>query len=255
MKSLSVKTFVRGCRRYLSIALAAAFFLFGCVPPVTVPIETVNYERPAPAQRSLLIVYLPGNGDKPTAFERHGLLGALRQKGIPADVVGVNAHLGYYRNGSIFQRLKEDVIDPARAKGYDRIWLVGNSLGAYGSLAYLGEHAEDIAGVVLLGPFVGDKEELEAVRKADGLAKWDPGPVDAMDWKKKLLLLLKDYGQHRDDYPPIYLGYGKFDKFAASQRFLAELLPPERVIELTGGHEWWTWSRLWEQFLDRGIIK
>ncbi len=244
-----------GCRRYLGIALAAAFLSSGCAPPVTVPIETVFYERPAPAPRPLLIVFLPGNGDKPTAFERHGLLDAVRKKCLPADVIGVNAHLGYYRNGSIFQRLQEDVIGPARAKGHDRIWLVGNSLGAYGSLAYLGNHRDDVAGVVLLGPFVGDREDLDAVRKAGGLAKWDPGPVEPADWKKKLLLLLKDYEQHKDAYPPIYLGYGKFDKFSASQRFLAELLPPEHVIVLTGGHEWWTWSRLWEQFLDRGIIK
>ncbi len=247
--------FPSGCRRIIRFLLAAAFLSVGCTPPASIPIETITYAQPAQARHSLLIVYLPGNGDRPAAFERHGLLDALRKRGIPADVVGVNAHLGYYTNGSIFRRLEEDVIGPARQKGYDRIWLVGNSLGAYGSLAYLGRHSREIAGAVLLGPFVADKETLDEVNKAGGLTNWNPGPVDPTDWKRGLMLLLKDYKSHPDSYPPIYLGYGRHDRFEISQRFLAGLLPPERVLVLAGGHEWWTWSKLWEQFLDKGIIK
>jgi pimeloyl-ACP methyl ester carboxylesterase len=256
MELPAVKIKVSGCHRYLLCVLAAAFLSLGCMPPpVTVPLGTVFYEAPGSGGRRLLVVFLPGNGDKPNAFERQGLLDALRKKGVSADVVGVNAHLGYYANGSIFRRLKEDVIDPAKAKGVDRIWLVGNSLGAYGSLAYLGRHPGDIAGVVLLGPFVGDRDAIEEVKKAGGLMYWEPGPVEPADWKKSLLLLLKDYEQHPDAYPPVYLGFGKFDKFVISQRFLAELLPPDHVIELTGGHEWRTWMRIWERFLDKDILK
>lgn len=256
MKGFLVRNFLNGCRRSLPIVLAAVFSSSACAPPpARAPLDTVLHERKAPGPPALLIVYLPGNGDKPTAFEDHGLLDALRRKGVPADVVMVNAHLGYYLNGSVFRRLKEDVVNPAKAKGYARIWLVGNSLGAYGSLAYLGEHASDIAGVVLLGPFVGDREAIVEVKKAGGLRAWDPGPVDPTDWKKKLLLLLKDYEQRREAYPPVYLGYGTFDKFAASQKFLAEVLPPERVVVLAGGHEWRTWGRIWERFLDLGVIK
>ena len=244
-----------GCLRRMLFALAASLFSAGCAAPLTIPIATVWYEQPAAAAHALLIVYLPGNGDKSEAFERHGLLESLRNSGVPADVVGVNAVLGYYTNGSIFQRLEDDVIKPAKTKGYERIWLVGNSLGGYGALAYLGGHKNEIAGVVLLGPFVGDREPIEAIMKMGGLRNWDPGQIDPTDWKKKLLLLLKDYDQHRDAYPPVYLGFGSFDKFAVSQRFLAEVLPKDRVIELSGGHEWWTWSKAWKQFMEKGIMK
>jgi len=247
---------VSGCLRVLLCALAAAFFASACGPPQPkVPLETILYERPAVSGKKLLIVLLPGNGDNPSAFEKHGLIDAVRKRGISADLVAVNAHLGYYLDGSIFRRLKEDVIGPARAGGYDRIWLAGNSLGAYGSLAYLDGHAGDVAGVVLLGPFVGEKETIEEVRRAGGLRNWDPGHVEPSDWKRRLMILLKEYQRNPGKYPPIYLGYGKFDRFAVSQRFLADILPADRVIELKGGHEWWTWSRIWEQFLDRGIIK
>ncbi|MGE5173202.1 MAG: hypothetical protein ACM3MD_05175 [Betaproteobacteria bacterium] len=51
-------------------------------------------------------------------------------------MIVVNAHMGYYLNGTVFTRLKEDVIEPAKARGYDQIWLVGNSLGGYGSISY-----------------------------------------------------------------------------------------------------------------------
>lgn len=245
-----------GCLSVLLCMLAAVLFTAACgPPPPRVPLETISYEHPALSGKKLLIVLLPGNGDKASSFEKHGLIEAVRKRGIPADLVAVNAHLGYYRDGSIFRRLKEDVIDPARARGYDRIWLAGNSLGAYGSLAYLDGRAEDVAGVVLLGPFVGEKETLEEVRAAGGLRNWDPGRVGPSDWKRRLMLLLKEYQRDPGMYPPIYLGYGKRDRFAASQRFLAGILPPDRVIELDGGHEWRTWSKIWEVFLARGIIE
>lgn len=255
MKCIPVNKIFGGCLRSIGIVLVAVFLFSGCAPPAaTVPIETAWYGQHT-VPEPLLLVYLPGRGDPPSAFEDHGLFRALREKGIAADMVGVNAHLGYYLNGSMVRRLKKDVIDPAKARGYARIWLVGNSLGGYGSLAYMGEHRGDISGVVLLGPYLGEHEILREVLDAGGLETWDPGPVEPAQWQKRLFLLFKDYHRQPDAYPPVYLGYGKYDRFAASQKFLAELLPPECVIELNGGHEWWTWKRLWEQFLEKDIIK
>lgn len=255
MKSASKTLFSTGRLRSTVFAWAAVFLSTACAPKITIPIGTVWDFQPAPAEHRLLIVYLPGNGDPPDAFRRRGLLEAMRMRGIPADVVGVNAVLDYYNNGSVFRRLEEDVIGPAKAKGYRRIWLVGNSLGGYGALAYLGVHREEIAGVVLLGPFAGDRETIEEIDKAGGLRNWDPGPLEPADWKRKLLLFLKDYQQRPEAYPPVYLGFGSHDRLAESQRFLATILPPERVIEIPGGHEWRTWRELWQRFLEQGIIK
>lgn len=242
--------------RFAAAAGTAIVLLFtGCSPPpARVPLETLPFLREG-GERRLLIVFLPGNGDRPGAFERRGLVSAVRSRGIDADMIAVNAHLGYYLNGTFVQRLRTDVIGRAREQGYERIWLAGNSLGAYGALAYLDEHRSDVAGVVLLGPYIGDRTVLDEVRRAGGLERWDPGAAARTDWQKQVFLLLKDYHRHPGGYPPIYLGFGSRDRFSRSQRFLAELLPAEHVLEINGGHEWRTWSAAWERFLDQGIIK
>lgn len=247
---------VRGGEARALVFAAAVVLVLGCSPPrARAPLETLSFARQGAAGHRLLIVFLPGNGDAPGAFERRGLVAAVRKRGVPADMIAVNAHLGYYLNGSFILRLRTDVIEPAQAQGYERIWLVGNSLGAYGSLAYLGAHRADVAGVVLLGPFIGDRAVLDEVRQAGGLEHWDPGSGEPTEWQKGLMLLLKDYQRHPDDYPPIYLGFGSKDRFSPSQRFLAGMLPAGRVLEVQGGHEWWTWSALWDRFLDQGILR
>ncbi len=52
------------------------------------------------------------------------------------------------------------------------------------------------------------------------------------------------------DSPPLYLGFGHDDRFAAAHKLLAAALPPASVDVIAGGHEWRTWTRLWENFLD-----
>ena len=81
--------------------------------------------------------------------------------------------IGYYMDGSVFQRLKLDVIEPAKAKGYKKIWLVGNSMGGYGSVSYVRQYPRDIAGIVLLGPFLGDKKIIQEIPgNCGGLQQW-----------------------------------------------------------------------------------
>jgi hypothetical protein len=36
-----------------------------------------------------------------------------------------------------------------------------------------------------------------------------------------------------------------------AMRILHDLLDPERVFALDGGHDWPTWDALWQGFLDR----
>jgi pimeloyl-ACP methyl ester carboxylesterase len=172
-------------------------------------------------------------------------------------MIAVNAHLGYYRNGSIFTRLKEDVIDPARASGYDHIWLIGNSLGGYGSLAYAKEYSEDISGMLLLGPFLGDKGLIEEIRASGGLQSWSGQVVlgePKEDWVKYLWVWLNDCTRQKACSSKIHLGYGRGDRFSGGQGFLASLLPPEQVVAVDGGHDWSTWKKLWRIFLDRDIF-
>ncbi len=227
-----------------------AVFQSGCARPLTAPIET-EFLSGTEQPHHILLVYLPGNGDAVDAFKRNGLISLLRERNSNADILGVNAHLGYYRNGSILERLKQDVIDPAKKRGYDRIWLVGNSLGAYGSLTYAARYPADLSGVVLLGAYAGERAMIHEIERAGGLRAWVPGTIDAKDWEHQLWSWLKQYEGHASEYPPLYLGYGRWDRFAYAQDLLATVLPADRVVVVAGGHDWSTWKKAWGLLLER----
>jgi pimeloyl-ACP methyl ester carboxylesterase len=247
-----------GPARLQHAVLAVALFLvFGCVPPTKVPIETARYEAGTTYAPRMLFVLLPGNGDPMTVFQKKGIINAVRERGLQADMIAVNAHIGYYRNGSVFTRLKEDVIDPAKARGYAQIWLIGDSLGGYGSISYARLYPEDITGIVLLGPFLGDKELIDEIKQAGGLPAWTPAEADnssMQGWNKHIWLWLKDCLDTKKCDRRVYAGYGLHDRFSYAQSFLASYLPPEQVIAINGGHDWSTWKKIWNMFLDRNIF-
>ena len=55
-------------------------------------------------------------------------------------MIAVNGHLGYYFTRSLIKRIKEDVLDPAFARGYKEIWFVGTSVGGLGSMLYANDY-------------------------------------------------------------------------------------------------------------------
>ena len=250
--------------------LLAAVFFSGCYSETKVPIDTIQYGAGEVKDRRLLFVFLHGNGDRISVFEKEGFVEAARAHGLSFEMISVDAHVGYYMNGTILTRLKEDVIDPARTKGYERIWLVGNSLGGFGAITYAQKYPSDIAGVVLLGPYLGDRPIISEIRHAGGLLQWEPGDVilkTREDDEKHIWIWLKEHSKQgplypgdkkrlkgQGEIPEIYLGYGKKDRFTYAQDFLASLLPAEQVLAIDGGHDWSTWKKLWNQFLDRKIF-
>jgi hypothetical protein len=254
---------------WIFVMLLAAVFSPGCYSETKVPIDTIQYGAGEANNPRLLFVFLHGNGDRNSVFDKEGFVEAARAHGLSIDMISVDAHVGYYMNGTILTRLKEDVIDPARTKGYGRIWLVGNSLGGFGALFYAEKYPGEITGVVLLGPYLGDRPIISEIRHAGGLLRWEPGDVllkTREDAEKHIWIWLKEHsqsGQFKADkdcpkkqgcVPEIYLGYGTKDRFTYAQDFLASLLPAEQVIAIDGGHDWPTWKKLWNQFLDRKIF-
>ena len=252
-----------------SAALIILIFFTGCNPPhppLTVPIKTIRYEAPEGPHRRLF-VFLPGYGDQPSAFERHGLVQMVKDRMPDVDMIAVNAHIGYYLNGSLFLRLKEDVIDPARARGYQSIWLIGNSLGGFGSISYARMYPVGITGIVLLGPFLGERSTVNEILKAGSLEKWSPGVVgnnSKEDLEKQLWLWIKSRQQQKDFrlwlkdceeepgcLPKVYLGYGENDRFSFGQKLLAANLPLEHVVVIQGGHNWSTWFKAWDIILEK----
>ena len=250
LEKRTLPSFFRRASKPFLLLLLLAVFQNGCARPLTVPIGSELLTGPEHPLRTL-IVYLPGNGDAANAFKRYGLLSLMGDRRISADVVGVDAHLGYYLNGSVIERLKQDVIDPAKKRGYDHIWLVGNSLGAYGSLLYVSRYPADISGVVLLGAYAGERKIVREIDHAGGLNAWEPGTIVEKDWDRQLWAWLKQYPGHATEYPPLYLGYGRWDRFTYCQDLLATVLPADRDVVVVGEHDWSTWKKAWGLLLEK----
>jgi pimeloyl-ACP methyl ester carboxylesterase len=208
---------------------------------------------PAP----VLLVFLPGAHMAPEEFVREGFLAAVRSRQLAVDMRVADAHLGYAYDGSMGRRLREDVLAPARAQGYRRIWLVGISLGGYVALNYLKDHATEIEGVVALAPYLGPQGWIAALEKSTEPAQrkalfvTQPGVGGAT---QRDLQLWDWLSQARPTSLPIHLGYGEADRFAPGHRVLATTLPPDQVRVVPGGHDWRPWFSLWTSWLDQKLL-
>jgi len=237
-------------RLRIPCAVAVALALAGCLPflkPARVPMRTLELAR---GDGECLVVLLPGRFGGPRDFVRAGFAERMRERGLGFDLLAVDAHLGYYRHRSVVDRLRADVIAPASAAGYREIWLAGVSLGGLGSLLYARNHAEDLAGVLALAPFLGDRDLVAEIRGQGGLRAWHASEDDDF---RKLWSWLQSY-LGTPSQVPIHLGYGTDDDLAPAAELLAAALPEERVYTRPGGHDWKAWGKLWEDFLDRGDV-
>jgi pimeloyl-ACP methyl ester carboxylesterase len=216
--------------------------------------DAVHDIAPGGGADRIMLVMLPGARDCPQDFAEQGFIHAIRKRRLRVDVVAVDAHLGYYLQRSVIDRLTTDIIAPARAKGYSRIWLMGISLGGLGSLIYAREHAAGIEGVILLAPFLGARGTIAEVARAGGLSQWQPGEITPDDDERRILAWLKSYQANDPTLPKIYLGYGTRDRFAPASIMLSERLPGRRVATVEGGHDWPTWVDLWNKLLEQDLF-
>jgi pimeloyl-ACP methyl ester carboxylesterase len=214
-----------------------------------VPLRTIAH--PGAGAGGDLVVFLPGRGDRAEDFEERGFLSAAREAGLDADVVAVDAHLAYYYKRVISDRLWEDVVRPARARGYRRVFVVGISLGGLGGLTLAQEHPDAVAGLFVLAPYLGEPALTSEIEAAGGLARWSGGPSER-DFRG-VWSFLRGYAT-REARPPLWLAYGESDRYAYGHRLLASALPPDRVLVTPGGHDWKAWDRLWRGFLARGAF-
>lgn len=125
-------------------------------------------------------------------------------------------------------------------------------MGGLGSLMYLLKYPEDsgITGIVLMAPFLGEREILNEIIQAGGVRKWEPGGYNENDWQRLLWDWLKRYDQQQARLPPIYLGYGDNDSYAMGQGLLATILPRDHVIVIKGTHSVDTVKQIWAIMLD-----
>ena len=187
---------------------------------------------------------LPGRGDRADEFVTAGFDKIANHQNY--DVLAVDAHLGYYIARNLLPRLHQDVIVPAKAQGYENIWLLGVSMGGFGSVLYAEEYPGEIDGVVLLAPYLGSRGLIEEIEKGGGLAAWqgdtqgyEQYEIDLWRWLKK--------ATGSADGTPVVLGFGEADKMAPSYKVLIEALGPSQVYTNEGGHRWTTWEPLWNR--------
>jgi pimeloyl-ACP methyl ester carboxylesterase len=236
------------------MAVALGALLCGCVAllPAPVPMHSIDYARGSqPAQ--CLFVLLPGAGDRAGTFEKRGFIQALRESGRSIDIRASDATLGYYLKQTFPERFTADVIAPAKARGYQEVWLVGPSMGGFGSLFYSRLHPGEITGVLAIAPYLGDEDLTDEIRAAGGLKNWRaPARVEQpgrADYQRELWRWLQAVTRGQETAPLLFAGYGTADKFAAADALLAAELPPARVFLTDGKHEWEPWRRVLASFL------
>jgi pimeloyl-ACP methyl ester carboxylesterase len=199
----------------------------------------------------LLVVMLPGVNDEPESFRRHGLMADLVVRHPWIDCIAVGAQQDLYLDGTLTERLHEEVIVPACERGYRRIWMAGASLGAMGSLLYAQAYPGVLEGLILLAPYLGASGTIAAILRAGGLVSWQPPIGLPADDERALLAWIRAQHPSESANPLVFLGYGLADRFRDHSVLLAPLLLPSRVVTDPGGHDWATWAKLWSGILAR----
>ena len=239
-----MKKFLKG----FALILVLSIFL-SC--STNAPLKTLYYKTEENVSQKNMIIFFRGRGGSHEDFASEGLINDVKTRNLPYDMAAPNAHFGYYFGETLVSRLKADIIEPARAKGYETFWLVGFSMGGLGALMYTRQHPEDVEGVCVISPFLGYDEFISEIADAGGVRKWDPGEYDPEnDWQRMLWHWLKQRTVGEHPLPRLYLGYGTDDSFATANGLLGDLLPPAHVFTTSGGHTPKTMKKLWHIFLN-----
>ncbi len=240
-------------REFVLALVCGCVLSSGCLRTST-PIRTVEYPAHQERQSDTLIIMLPGLGDKPEDYANYGLLDSLRAAQLGADVIAVDAHAGYYRTRELIPRIEEDVLKPAKSAGYEKIWLVGISLGGLGVLLSAQQFETSVDGIVLMSPYLGSRRTLREITDAGGPQSWTPPPEGSATYSTELWSWIKPFTVAPEEHPPLYLAYGD-DEPAEKFQVLARALPERRVVVVPGGHTWTTWQAAWRELLARDAAR
>jgi pimeloyl-ACP methyl ester carboxylesterase len=238
-----------------SSLLLWAGMLLGCFPrgDPSRPIPTSFIQAPQKAQR--LVVVLPGRADDLDALRKSGIAQAVGAAWPDADVMLTGLALGYYIEGVAEQRLHDEVIVPARRRGYSQVWLVGASLGGLGSVMYDRAYPGEVTGMVLLAPYLGESSVWSPIAAAGGVAVWTPPPrpaaVDETNFQQELWRQLHAWSREPAATRNVWLAYGKSDPLHDAMPLVAPLLPPGHVLVRDGGHDWRVWTPMTREVLLR----
>lgn len=230
------------------IFISVIALLSGCyyLQNPSIPMENFSYPSKNGINKNnsnrILMVLLPGIGDGAEKFYQHGVVAMIQRQHPDMDVIAVNAHFKYYQARTIIERLRTDIIKPARDAGYDEIYLGGISLGGFGSLLYLKQHPKDIAKVFIMAPYLGEEPDYQYLLDNPSTTPLTPTEASIWPWLTNL---------SNDTKRKIYLAYGTEDKFVKPNSLLANYISPEQTVVQHGKHNWKTWEQLWPELLSK----
>jgi hypothetical protein len=204
----------------------------------------------AAAVAATRMAWIPGAYHGAHDFVAAGFEAAVRARGTDLDLVFIDLELNHVGDRSAMQLLRSEIVLPARAAGVS-IWLGGISLGGLFALDYAALFPGELDGLCLLAPYLGSRILGREIAQAPGLARWQPGELAESDEERRIWRYIKT---RHSGSQPLYLGFGKEDRFSAAHQLLAATLPGNAVSVISGGHDWPTWSKLWENFLDSHFI-
>jgi pimeloyl-ACP methyl ester carboxylesterase len=199
----------------------------------------------AGATATTQMIWLPGAYHSARDFLHAGFAQAVFERQAPLDLRFIDLEMQHLADRAALRRLRSDIVLPALASGTS-VWLAGISLGGSLALDYASSYADGLAGLFLLAPYLGNRMLITEIAAAGGLAAWEPGELAEADSERRIWRHLKTPAPS----PSVFLGYGRDDRFSPAHSLLAKALPADATDVIDGGHEWRTWSKLWENFLD-----
>lgn len=191
------------------------------------------------------MAWLPGAHHGAQDFVAAGFAAAAQARRAPIDLIFIDPEMAHVSDRRVLEQLRSEVVLPARAAGTS-VWLGGISLGGLLALNYTAAYPDEVDALCLLAPYLGNRILTAEIARAPGLAAWQPGKLAETDEERRIWRYIKT----RRAVPPLHLGFGRDDRFSAAHRLAADILPPGAVDVIEGGHDWPTWIRLWENFLD-----
>jgi len=234
--SLLILPFLASCGLYIDKPIKMSEFLAG--------------DQPA----KHLVILLSGRGATESYFHDQKWVSIAREHGSDVDFIAPYAHFGYYARQQLIPRLHEDVILPAKRKGYETISIAGISMGGLGCLLVSNEFPDTIDRIYLFSPYLGKDEVHEEIKAAGGLMNWDIKSNDAKDWNYFIWRRLKEIATDPILKNKIFLAYGKQDRLRG-HNLLARALPEKSVITIPGEHKDVIFTRLWGLMHQRGLFK
>jgi pimeloyl-ACP methyl ester carboxylesterase len=118
-------------------------------------------------------------------------------------------------------------------------------MGGMGTLLYEHDYPDDVTGIVLFAPYMGDPALVKEVAAAGGPARWDAGPrpetLTGENYQREMWRVVQGW-QDPAEARRVWLVCGDADRLLDAARVMAPLLPSGHFILVKGGHDWPMWD-------------